>query len=165
WTGLVALGNGAGVDLSYATNNIIEGNVISGNAGRGIEMDAPVSGNAIQGNKIGTDPVGNQGNLPGWESNGSGVSTRTGLGNQAQGIVLTESNNTIGGLAAGAGNTIAFNGGNGVEVFSGTGDSILSNSIHDNGGLGIYLNNTNNANDKQAAPVLTSASSSSSGTT
>lgn len=49
------------------------------------------------------------------------------------------SNNTIGGTSGGAGNTIAFNGGAGVMVYSGVNNAILSNSIHDNDGLGIDL--------------------------
>ena len=43
------------------------------------------------------------------------------------------------GRRAGRGNTIAFNVAAGVSVQSGTGDSILSNSIFSNGHLGIDL--------------------------
>ncbi len=56
-----------------------------------------------------------------------------------------------------------FNNGTGVDIDSGTGNSILGNSIYSNG-LGILLNSGNNANNNQAAPVLTAASASSSGT-
>jgi hypothetical protein len=52
-----------------------------------------------------------------------------------------------------------------VSIDSSTGNSILGNSIHDNGGLGILLNSTNNANNNQAFPVLTSVANSGSGTT
>ena len=79
--------------------------------------------------------------------------------------ISTSNNNTIGGTTPGAGNTVAFCNGPGVDVDSGTGNSILGNSIHDNTGLGILLNSANNANDNQAYPVLTGASSSGSGTT
>ena len=41
------------------------------------------------------------------------------------------------------------NGSDGVFVASGTGNAILSNSIHDNTGLGIHL--ANGGNDNQAA--------------
>jgi hypothetical protein len=64
----------------------------------------------------------------------------------------------------GAGNTIAFNGDYGIYINSGSGNSILGNSIFANSPLGIFLNSANNANNKQAAPVLTSGSASSSGT-
>jgi hypothetical protein len=68
--------------------------------------------------------------------------------------------NMIGGTAAGAGNVIAFNGRDGVEVNSGNGDAILGNSIHDSSLAGIGLNSANHANDNQTAPVLTGVSGS-----
>jgi len=54
-----------------------------------------------------------------------------------------------------AGNTIAFNGSDGVLVDTSTGNAIQQNSIFSNGGLGIDL--INDGNNSQAAPVLTSA--------
>src|SRR5262249_55628445 len=92
------------------------------------------------------------------------------LGNGVGIFIQDASNNSIGGTAPGAGNTIAFDGpsawgGNGVAVDSGTGNSILGNSIFANTGPGILLNSANNANDNQAAPGLTGVSSSGSGTT
>src|SRR5262249_51260131 len=108
-----------------------------------------------------------QGNLIGTDKTGTAA-----LGNPV-GIVLSGgNNNTIGGTTSGAGNTIAFNtgsttytGGSGVNVDSATGTSILGNSIFANRSLGIFLNSANNANNNQANAVLTSVSSSSSGTT
>ncbi len=70
---------------------------------------------------------------------------------------------TVGGLAAGSGNIIANNGTtgpfdqSGVEITS-KGIPILSNSIYNNQKLGINLNGGNNG---QVAPVLTSASTTS----
>ena len=66
---------------------------------------------------------------------------RSPLGNEIDGVIVSNnaSSNTIGGTAAGAGNTIAFNVLAGVSVGSGTGNSILSNSIFSNGKLGIDL--------------------------
>ena len=76
------------------------------------------------------------------------------------------SNNLIGETPSGIGaaNTIAFNAGSGVGIISGTGNSILSNSIFSNAQLGILLSGT--GNNAQAAPALTAAipSSSSSST-
>ena len=46
---------------------------------------------------------------------------------------------TIGGVAAGAGNVIAYNGWDGVEISAGTGHAVLGNSIYQNGDLGIDL--------------------------
>jgi hypothetical protein len=150
---------GYGVALIWGSHdNIIggtlpgAGNVISGFNGielRGLPgIGLPCTNNLVQGNLIGTDNTGT-----------------FALGN-GDGIDIGEAdNNTIGGTTAGAGNTIAYSTYNGVYVNAGIGDSILGNSIHDNGGLGILLNTANNANDNQAAPVLTGVSSSSSGTT
>jgi photosystem II stability/assembly factor-like uncharacterized protein len=65
------------------------------------------------------------------------------------------SNNTIGGTIARAGNTIAFNGNDGVLVDGGSGDLIRQNVIFGHAGLGIEL--LNNGNGGQTAPVLTAA--------
>jgi len=60
--------------------------------------------------------------------------------NAGSGIVIRGNDNRVGGAAAGAGNEIAFNGVDGVGVLdTATGNSILSNSIHDNGGSGILV--------------------------
>ena len=68
------------------------------------------------------------------------------LGNEIDGIIFSTnaSNNTVGGTGGGQGNTIAFNVAAGVIVQSGTGDSILSNSIYSNGQQGIVLVGTAN---------------------
>ena len=85
------------------------------------------------------------------------------------------SNNTIGGTATGAANTIAFNVNNGVDVVGATttGNSILSNQIFSNGLLGIDLGDdgvtlnhataTPGPNNFQNFPVLTSVVSSGTG--
>ena len=72
----------------------------------------------------------------------------TNLGNAASGIFVQDSNDTIGGTVAGAGNVIAFNGqknagitnSSGIYLInSATGDAILGNSFFSNAGLGIDL--------------------------
>ncbi len=84
--------------------------------------------NWIVGNLIGTDITGQ---LP--------------LGNEIDGIEISgSSGNTIGGTAASEGNTIAFNTVDGIEIVSGTGDEILTNSIFSNGVLGIALDGSSN---------------------
>src|SRR6185369_5300590 len=75
-----------------------------------------------------------------------------------------------------AGNRISFNGGPGVSVSFGTGNSIIANSIFSNGGLGIDLSNLGvtpndsvdadtGAHNLQNFPLLTSVSSNGSSTT
>ena len=127
--GTTPLGNSAGLRIDGPNNTIGgtdpgAGNVISGNTSGLILFAGDM---VVQGNFIGTDLTGT-----------------VNLGNGFTGIVIATSNNTIGGTAAGAGNTIAFNGAvspsPGVRVIDNvTGNAILSNSIYLNNGLGIDL--------------------------
>ncbi len=65
------------------------------------------------------------------------------LGNGVS-ITSVTTNTIIGGVNSGEGNIIAFNSGSGIYVIhNGTlNNSIASNSIYSNGGLGIDLGNT-----------------------
>ena len=121
-----------------------QGNIISGNAENGVVIDGngkiTTSGNIVAGNYIGVDV------------NGTGDLGNTGNGVEVFGLA---SGNLIGGEIAGAGNTIAFNTQNGVEVADGTNNAIVRNSIHSNTLLGIDLGS--GANNDQNFPVLTSA--------
>jgi hypothetical protein len=119
-----------GIAILGAPGNTIGGtsttaaNLISGNEW-GVRLDGALStSNLVEGNLIGTDITG-----------------KAPLGNEVNGVVFATnaSNNTIGGTLTRAGNTIAFNALAGVSVSSGTGDSILTNSIYSNGKLGIDL--------------------------
>jgi titin len=100
-TGAASIGNtGAGVLIEvgkYATNNTVSGNVISGNGGAGVDLQA--NSNAVQGNDIGTDASGHKA-----------------LPNQT-GVKVEDENNTIGGTAAGTGNVISGNTGDGVDIY------------------------------------------------
>jgi hypothetical protein len=153
--GSAALGNGQNgvAALDTLDGNVIggtaagAGNLISGNQGNGVfiqQVYTPYyqgpSSVLVEGNRIGTDASGHHA-----------------LGNHLNGVDIDSGpNNVIGGQAPGAGNTIAFNGGDGVLVNSGNGNLISANSIFSNGGLGIELTAANNANNNQPAPVLTS---------
>ncbi len=164
--GTAALGNShTGLFISRASNNTIGGttaaarNIISGNGFAGIQIGEfdPSNGTTdilVQGNFIGTDVTGT-----------------AALGNSTFGVNLVNApSNTVGGTATGAGNTIAFNGSDGifVELASATGNALLGNSIFSNTGLGIDLGTNGvtpndagdgdaGANDLQNFPVLTSA--------
>ena len=131
-TGAAPLGNDFdGVSVEGPSNTIGgsaagAGNVISGNFGHGIEITS--AGTIVQGNLIGlaADGVSPMGNI------GRGVS------------IFAVNNATVGGVAAGEANTIAFNGIQGVGVYSipgavTSGKTIRGNPIYGNGTLGIDL--------------------------
>ncbi|MBI1917437.1 MAG: right-handed parallel beta-helix repeat-containing protein [Planctomycetes bacterium] len=129
--GTAALGNDGGIRINSAGNTVggttaAVRNIISGNNNFGIALEfGGATGNIIEGNLLGTDLAG----------------TGT-LGNVNQGVIVTATaaDNTIGGTASGAGNTIAFNGkGVVLTATAGSGNAILGNSIFANTSLGIDL--------------------------
>jgi uncharacterized repeat protein (TIGR01451 family) len=132
-TGSVALGNGPtgavlgdGIVLKGMSNSTIggtvpgSGNVISGNGNYGIDSFVIGSGNiAIQGNLIGTDATGTK-------PLGNGYTSLVGSGV----FIWGESNVTIGGSTAGAGNVISSNVHEGITTFAdGPGLLIEGNDI------------------------------------
>ena len=131
-TGTLPLGNGLyGVEVNAPGNQIGgsaagAGNVIGFNASGGINMEGGANGLVIQGNFIGTDPTGT---FP--------------FGNLGPAVTVAGSNNLIiGGVNAGEGNVMAFNGvssSGGILMYSGTGNTMRGNSIHDNTQNGIDL--------------------------
>ena len=140
-SGTLKRSNGAaGILVRNSLNNVIggtsapAGNVISGNGTHGVETFGVTDGLLVQGNAIGTDR-----------------SHSLNLGNRVDGVHLFSSNNTIGGQAPGAGNTIAYNGIVGLGVGAGVSlilnvvnNAVLSNSIFANVGLGIDLGGSGN---------------------
>jgi hypothetical protein len=166
-TGTLARPNTFGIEITgtgraFVSSAIIggsggsEGNIISGNTSDAVRIFLSTA--TLQGNSIGVSSTGSP------------------LGNGGYGIFVDSGLATIGGTAAGAGNTIANNGDTGVQVrigFQGVRDTseatILGNSITGNALLGI--NNSapdvvtaNDAgdgdsgpNDLQNFPVITAA--------
>lgn len=150
----------AGVAVAFGASNTTVGgtstadrNVIAGNGTDGVWLTETGSGNQVIGNFIGLNAAG------------SGA-----LANGASGILVENADgNTIGGIAAGQGNRIAFNGQRGVAVDSDSQNNrILGNSIFSNGQLGIDLgldgvneddfgDADSGANDQQNKPVLAGA--------
>jgi len=133
--GTGAIGNLVGVFIDQgASSNIIGGataaarNLISGNgiSGGVLLNSVNTQNNQVIGNFIGTDVTG-----------------AAPLGNATDGVAIANSaqNNQIGGTNPGQGNTIAFNGGNGVGIAGSNaiGNRIAQNSIFSNGALGIDL--------------------------
>ncbi len=150
-TGNHALGNGgAGIAIiDGATGNTIggtaagSGNVISGNAGDGID-DIDANANLIAGNWIGTDAVGT-----------------AALANSGDGVFIDPSSSvTIGGTALGAGNLISGNAGNGIEINDASGTLVQGNLIGldqtgtralGNHGAGVLIDNGSTSNTIGAA--------------
>jgi hypothetical protein len=130
--GSSGLGNsGDGVVIDGAPNNTIGGtdsgarNVISDNRFGILIQNSSATDNKVQGNFIGT------------KADGTGD-----LGNDGDGVLISTSgalDNTVGGTTRAAGNVISANGGDGVSIVEGTGNSVLSNRIFSNTGLGIAL--------------------------
>ena len=126
---IAAPNTGAGIAVfTGAFNNFITGNLISGNTLQGIYFDgkvAPVTGNIVQGNRIGTAADG-----------------LTALPN-VQGIVFDDGslNNIIGGTGPGQANIIAFNTESGIVAVGNNtrGNKFTGNSIFQNTILGIDL--------------------------
>lgn len=153
-SGTLALPNtDDGVFLYGGISNLVgggasgAGNLISGNRLDGVRIldnGRGGSSNSVQGNLIGT------------QANGT-----TALGNGSHGveIYLGAVSMMIGGTTPGAGNVIAFSGGDGVHVEGNTTltDSIRGNSIHTNTGKGIE--NISGGNTELAPPVITTATS------
>ncbi len=125
-TGTIGLGNQSdGIEMLSGTNSVINctvggttsgaRNVISANAGVGVQFITVGTSNLVQGNFIGTN------------SSGSNA-----LGNGSSGVAITEANDcTVGGTVAGAGNVISGNGSNGVRINSSTasGNRVQGNRI------------------------------------
>ncbi len=147
-TGMVDLGNSSvGVVIGgEASNNVVGGtdpgsrNLISGNDSAGIHIDTVGStGNLVQGNYIGTDPTGT-----------------FSIANVYEGVFIGggASNNVVGGTAAGAGNLISGNDGNGVTIidFGSTGNVVQGNYIGTDASGTALL-----ANDGQGVAIFSGA--------
>ena len=166
--GAGALANGICGILVYAAQNTIIGgtstaarNIISGNYSAGVCAGSS-TGTVIQGNFIGTNAAGTVA-----LGNGTGYYGGIWLG-------MGAAQSQIGGTAAGAGNKIAFNRGNGITIegyVTSVRNAIHQNSIYQNTSLGIDLwndgvtvNDTldpdSGPNGLQNYPVITSAHSS-----
>jgi hypothetical protein len=163
-TGAVDRGNTLDGILSSAGGIIIggsgagEGNLISGNAGDGIELTSlTATNNLVFGNIIGAN-----------------LTATTGLPNDDNGVLITTSSrsNIIGGVLTGEANVIAFNGIDGITVaaaVANTNNTFRGNSIFSNGTVsgelgidlgtsGITANDSGDAdtgaNQLQNFPVL-----------
>ena len=158
-SGTQDLSNGDdGVTIVDSDQNTVGGtsaaarNLISGNTDAGVDIHS--ANNQVRGNLIGTQKDGT-----------------TALGNKEDGVKVYGGSSTV------AGNTVAFNGEDGVAVLlDAKGNSILSNSIYNNAEEGIDFGDDgptandpgdgdDGPNNLQNKPVLSSAKKSATGTT
>jgi hypothetical protein len=156
--GVAALGNGrrvphaGGIQVAQTTNTNIGGvvagarNLISGNVGPGVILSHTSTQNFVQGNYIGTS-----------------VSGLAAVGNGTLGVFIADaSNNTVGGVAAGASNLISGNGTIGVQLDRSTSNLVQGNLIGTNlngtspiantaGGVYLYKSDGNTIGGTTAA--------------
>jgi len=138
-TGTLPLRNG-GDGVVVSANNVTHGNVIGGTV--------PAARNIISGNGNGVAIIGD-GNVVEGNFIGTDVTGEASIGNTQNGVTLVRiANSTVGGIAAGAGNLISGNGGDGVLLRGCTncvvqgniiGADALGTSNLGNGGQGIDI--------------------------
>ena len=161
--GTSVLGNHIGTDLAGTADLGNGGAGLSGRDLTDAEVGAPGAGNVVSGNGesgillVGNDPGLGTGTSVQANTVGLGADGTTALGNAESGVFVAgfAAQNRIGGTGAGEGNVIAENSDEGVTIADDTDDiSVLGNSVHSNGDLGIDLgNNTVSLNDPGDADV------------
>ncbi len=139
--GLTARGNGNfGIVLENADNNVVLGNLVSGNLGSGLYLYAGASGNLVDSNRIGTTasgsaPLGNSSQgatISGLGSDANDLFANVVAYNGLEGVLVQGGsiNNSIG--APDDGNQIYANGGDGIAIRDGSGHRIEGNDLFAN---------------------------------
>ncbi len=145
-TGAAAIANRIGIAVGVQTISDIEtdarllDNLVSGNVSHGIQLRLS-SGAVVARNLIGTDTTGT-----------------LDVGNGGAGLYAQDlATSTVGGTDTADGNTVAFNGGDGIAIVGDAAQvAVLGNSVFDNTGEGIDLASngatTNDAGDPDDGP-------------
>ena len=139
--GTASVGNGlAGITVQVTSGTTIRGNTISGNGvnpilASGIFLTTGSRNNLIEGNRVGTSADGTQA-----------------IPNSADGIDVNDSNNTIGGTSAGAGNLISGNSFQGMVISGPGGNQVLNNRIGTNAAGTAILGNGFNGLELRNSP-------------
>jgi hypothetical protein len=142
-SGAVALINKmGGIETGSAKRTVIQGNLIGGNRAAGVSIGDGSSFSHLRANRIGV-----------------AVDDTSPLPNGSHGVSIWAASNIVGGPYLEDGNIIAFNTGDGVQVWTHPGNTIRRNAIYGNSGSGIHL--VNGGNEILAAPIITSVSPSS----
>jgi hypothetical protein len=136
-SGTIALPNAeSGIMSDGARECVIQGNLVSANDLVGVRLEEDSGSNHLRSNRIG---VASDGSSP--------------LPNVAVGVRIQSSSNLIGGFYPEDGNTIAFNTGDGVQVWTYPGNTVRRNALYANSGSGIAL--YSGGNNDLAAPIIT----------
>ena len=162
--GLMIAGfKGEGIQIAGGSNNVIEGNWIFQNGAEGIYVASP--NNVIGGDTVAARNVVINNGLTGISLGQTGANTtiknnivggklnKKPFGNKTIGIQVSSSNNSI------VLNTVGYNANAGIVILSGTGNRLEKNSITNNSGAGIDLNENANANNSQNRPSVSLATS------
>jgi len=128
-----------GVYVRNSSYYYLQDNIISGNAGSGIELVEKSNNNIFRANRIGVAS--------------DGISH---LPNGLNGILIEAASNLIGGSYPGDGNIIARNTDSGVQIKGFPYNTILHNSIYSNSGKGIE--SIEGGNNDLPTPIISSAS-------
>ena len=126
-TRYIPLANGGdGIGVGGHSNILIGGtsgvaaNIIGANSGNGVSLSTTATGVLVEGNFIGTDPNSDS------------------MGNKGAGVLITGNQNTIGGMAQGAGNVISGNSGDGIQVSNSASGTVIQGNLI---GLAVGGNN------------------------
>jgi parallel beta-helix repeat protein len=135
-----------------ADGNAVRGNTIYSNTSDGVHITASADNNTVGGTVAadrniirdnGSDGVGvvggaaTSGNLIEGNCIGTAATCSIAAPNGGNGVEINADNTTVGGTAAGAGNTIAFNTLTGVDIAGGTNNIVTRNVMFLNTGVGI----------------------------
>ena len=123
----VLVSQGAIIDCTIGGTAAGAGNVINRNTSDGIDLNG-AQGTTIQGNWIGTDSSGDTGLGNGED----GINIENGASASIIGLTVDDTTTPV--AKNPSANVIANNGGNGVSILGGTGDTIRGNTIYGNGG-------------------------------
>jgi len=155
-TGKAALRNrGHGIDAQSAVV-VIRNNVISANGDTGVVL---FGGDTVQGNTVGTDATGTVAFGNRIDGIGSRSDNLKGSGFCQQALNTDGSDNLIGGTAAGDGNLISRNAGDGVDLVASNRNVIAGNRVGTNGaGTGALCSSSPpGPNDYTGCPVIATA--------
>jgi len=145
-----------------ADGNALRGNTIFSNASDGVQITASADGNTVGGTTgadrniirdngsdgVGVVGAGTDGNVISGNCIGTLANCSVAAPNGGNGVFISGSSTTVGGTGAGAGNTIAFNTFDGVDIGGATTNNIVTRNV-------MFLNSGVGIDSPVVAPALT----------